>query len=74
MDYHKAVPLLISCSHVPCSLQNILGKFHTEYSEVHTEISQSAVTKTLVYESPYKENSDVTSFFSTSLCTSFMSQ
>jgi len=52
MDYQKAAPLLTSCSHAPCSLQNRLGKLHTEYSEVHTELPLSAATKLLVYESP----------------------
>lgn len=45
MDYQKAAPLFISFSPFPFSLQNRLGKFNSELSEVHNEISRSAVTK-----------------------------
>lgn len=38
MDYQEASPLLMSCSHVPCSLQNRLGKFHIAYFEAHAKI------------------------------------
>lgn len=45
MDYQKAAPLLISFSLFPWSLQNRLGKFNSELSEVRNEILGSAVTK-----------------------------
>lgn len=46
MDYQKAAPSLISFSLFPWLLQNRLGKFNSELSEVHNEILGSAVTKT----------------------------